>query len=273
MVAMPYCGRMKLSKRTVGIIAQEAGKFGHPALTQLLWKTNMSDGDPGESVVSRASRANAVVGNAVEEGRTEDLVSLAAALLNDGATRDEEIPAWASLLNSSLRGDGLDAVRTETVEEKENFWDPIRIDRSWRIVPLGQEETPLEPKATALVRTLEESGLKVEANHFDQAYRAFGQGDWESSNAQLRATFEGVLIRVTAMRFGWDGDSGGQALDVLNGKKLFEKGEHDFLKGIWAMSHGNGSHPGLSNEAEALFRLNVIVAATQYVLDRFARPD
>lgn len=270
---MPYCGRMKLSKRTAGIIAQEAGKYGHSALTQLLWKTNMSDGDPGESVVSRASRANAVVGNAVKGRRTDDLVSLATALLNDGATRDEEIPTWASELKSSLRGDGLDAIHTEVGKEKENFWDPIQIDRSWRIVPLGQEETPLEPKATALVRILEEHGFNVEANHFDQAYRAFGQGDWESSNAQLRATFEGVLVRVAAMRFGWDGDSGGRALDVLNGKKLFEKGEHDFLKGVWAMSHGNGSHPGLSNEDEALFRLNVIVAAAQYVLDRFALPD
>lgn len=55
----------------------------------------------------------------------------------------------------------------------------------------------------------------------------------------------------------------------MNQAGLFEKGEYEYVIGLWRMSHKNGSHPGLSNDEEALFRLYAIVSLLRFLVHRF----
>lgn len=43
----------------------------------------------------------------------------------------------------------------------------------------------------------------------------------------------------------------------------------DMLKGLWAMSHTKGSHPGRSDADETRFRLHAITATARLLLHRF----
>lgn len=116
---------------------------------------------------------------------------------------------------------------------------------------------------------LRNHGLDVAANHLGQAYRAFVAGDLEASNAQLRPAFEATVMRIAETKAAWTGVSGGAAIQAIDGAGLFEKGEADLVIGLWRMSHKNGSHPGLSNDAEALFRVTAVTALLRYLVARF----
>lgn len=262
---------MPLSQRTVGLIAQAASEFGHASLSTELLKAGLADGDPGQAdragkSIARDKRAAAAVKDALAKKRWPELLALADTVLNLLASRGE-MPSWATDLGLSLRADGYDAIVVEREDEAPGFWGSPTVSRTWKISPLGDEDVPLAANATALAEDLKSHGMDIAANHFDQAFQSLTAERWEAANGQLRATYEDVLIEVARTKFGWTGNSGGQALDVLHGKKALNGHEHDYLKGLWGMSHTNGSHPGMSNQTEAQIRMQSIVAAVRFILN------
>lgn len=77
------------------------------------------------------------------------------------------------------------------------------------------------------------------------------------------------MIFIVESHTSWHGTSGEQAIEAMNQAGLFEKGEYEYVIGLWRMSHKNGSHPGLSNDEEALFRLYAIVSLLRFLVHRF----
>lgn len=261
-----------LSQRTVGLIGQAASEFGHGMLSTELLKAGLADGDPGQTdgagrSISRDKRALATVKDAFVKKKWDELQVLALTVLNQLAARGDT-PTWATELVLSLRTDGLDAVADEREQESRGVWESPSTSRTWKIVPLGDEDMPLAASATALAQDLKSHGMDIAANHFDQAFVSVSGGRWEAANGQLRATFEDVLVNVARNKFDWAGDKGGQALDVLHGKKTLDAHEHQYLKGLWGMSHTNGSHPGTSSQSEAQLRMHAIVGAIRLILSR-----
>lgn len=68
---------------------------------------------------------------------------------------------------------------------------------------------------------------------------------------------------------GWSGTAGGAAIQAIGDAGLFEKGEFEMVFGLWRMSHRNGSHPGITSEDEALFRVTAVTALLRYLVSRF----
>lgn len=263
---------MPLSQRTVGLIGEAASEFGHASLSTELLKAGLADGDPGQTdrmgkSIARDKRAAAAVKDALAKKKWDELLTLADTVLNRLASNGE-VPGWATELTLSLRADGFDAVADEREQESPGSWVAPSVSRTWRIAPLGDEDVPLTTSATALAEQLKSRGLGTAANHFDQAFTSLAAGRWEASNGQLRATLEDVLVEITRRKFGWAGDKGGQALDVLHGKKVLDDNEYNYLRGLWGMSHSNGSHPGLSSQTEAEIRMHAIVGAIRFILNR-----
>ena len=112
-------------------------------------------------------------------------------------------------------------------------------------------------------------GLDLAATHLGQAFRAFSAHDLEAPNAQLRPAFEETVTTIATKCTRWSGTSGGAAIQAIGDAGLFEKGELEMVLGLWRMSHRNGSHPGLTSDDEALFRVTAVTALLRYLVSRF----
>jgi len=258
-----------VSERTAGILIDRASEWGHGELTSLLMRAGVGSADPGQgSGLSRSKRAGAALRDAFKRRNDAGLVECARLLLNGYRPAEPDEP-WVRDLVASLRTDGYLAERHATPGAAGVWGEPTET-YEWTVGPLGADELPLPPQAGSVQRLLEDRGFTVAANHYGQAYRAYSSGDLEASNAQLRAAFESIAIEVARTVLGSDQPSGGAALDAMNRATVFVKGEFEFLKGLWQLSHANGSHPGLSSEQEALFRFTAITAALQFLVQRFA---
>lgn len=51
-----------------------------------------------------------------------------------------------------------------------------------------------------------------------------------------------------------------------SGTGSLAEGEYDLLRGLWDLSQHRGSHPGLSDEEEARFRLMFVTSECRFLL-------
>lgn len=249
---------MTLSGSTQAILTDTASAYPHGELTTLLKHAELGKNDPGAtkpngSWINKPTRVSEAFGKNPE---TEKLLSLATRMLNQKA-RGSEAPGWVDDLRKSLFKDGYDVVQSQE-------------SGTWSIGPLGAAEIPLPPQVSDLEASLRDKGFIVASEHYKQAFDAFKRQEWESANAATRTTTEGFLVEIAKSKFGYAGSSGGDAIEQLRQRDYFEQGEHDYLKGFWKMSHVNGSHPGLSNQEEALFRFSAATSALTFFIHRWA---
>lgn len=128
---------------------------------------------------------------------------------------------------------------------------------------------------------LDKHGFDVPKGHLKRALSAFQRGDWSSSNAELRNIHEGVLNDI-ADRLGYSG--GGDALAKRNflGGELsppFLLSEYNewhlnnqkpqYVQGLMSRMHPHGSHPGLSEEEDATFRMQIGLITMRLFLRRY----
>lgn len=257
---------MAISERTLGFLIDLVGDLSHSTLTTFLMRAGISDGDPGMNGTSRANRASAAIKAALRQGNEAGLVEAARAVLNLGMGKDPKDETVAGLVRA-LRADGWLAAVEEG--EPEHFWSGSRSTYRWTVEPLGTAELPLPPQMNAAEEELRRHGLDVAARHLGQAYRAFVAGDLEASNSQLRPAFEATVMTIAQQKAAWGGSGGGAAIQAIETAGLFEKGEFELVMGLWRLSHTNGSHPGVTSDAEALFRVSSVTALLRYLVARF----
>jgi hypothetical protein len=144
------------------------------------------------------------------------------------------------------------------------------------------DAAPVAEIENELVRLLEKHGLTTAKGHLHQAIAAHTRGDWAAANAQLRSFVEELFDRIA------EGISGGQSAGLpssharrewlatcappfldpsLNEWEVGDKG--GFVQGFWKRLHPQGSHPGLSDEVDATFRLQLVIIAMEHFLRRF----
>lgn len=142
---------------------------------------------------------------------------------------------------------------------------------TWRLGPLGADEIPLTEQAGQLERLLRGHTLDVAAEHYAQAFENFKAGNFESCNGQLRPALEEALLELADRSTKWTWTTqGGDAINALHGKGMFEEGEHDYFKGLWKMSHKDGPHPGLTTATEAESRFHAVTAAIYFLIHRYS---
>lgn len=262
-----YYPRMDLSELTVSILIDQASEWGHSPLTTLLMRSGFGAQDPGRAV-NRATRAESALKHAHATGDTRGLLDLARSLLNSHHPPTPDT-GWVRDLADSLRRDGYLLTGKASETQDHTSWSKPAPVYRWTIEPVGGDEVPLVPQVGAVQQSLIDRGLVIAAKHFEQAFRAYSVGDLEAANGQLRPALESVLTSIAQARTSWRGLGGGAAIDAINNAGLFEKGEYDYIYGLWRMSHKNGSHPGLSNADEALFRISSVTALLQFLTHRF----
>jgi hypothetical protein len=256
---------MPLSQKTIGqLIDYLDHNSSQSTLGGVLKRHNLGDGDPGPddrrfSTMSKAKRAEIALTTAFKGRKKSELLDLAATALRDQED-DPAAPEWVSELLKSLRADGFSCTATTTVVTPASAWDTEKTEIRWAITPLGYTGLPVASLASDLANQLTAKGFTTAAGHYDQALTAFHSQNWAASNSQLRTTFESVLIELSTRRTGTTPTQGGPAMDVLEKNGDLPYGLNGYVRGLWKLSHGAGSHPGLSDEDDAHHRIYAVSA-------------
>jgi len=118
--------------------------------------------------------------------------------------------------------------------------------------------------------------------HLEQAIDAHTRGDWAACNAQLRtfleSLFDDLACRVDPTRAAQlPSSENRRALLADRGFLTTDRNEwtadgKNFVNGLFKMLHTDGSHPGLSDEDHATFRLHVVLVTARTFLRRFHNP-
>lgn len=118
--------------------------------------------------------------------------------------------------------------------------------------------------------------------HLEQAIGNHAAGDWASANAQFRTFIESLLDEIASRlveptRLATAGSSHARRalLAGLTPPFLFrelnewsDKGA-GYLNGLFIRLHPQGSHPGLSDDDDSTFRLQVVLITARLLLRRF----
>lgn len=100
---------------------------------------------------------------------------------------------------------------------------------------------------------------------------------YESANGDLRTTLGDLVIRLaedhTSYQRKEKASQGYAAIShmLASGHLPEDDGGGMLLRGLWKLSHTNGSHPGRSDADGARFRMQVITATARFLLRHF--PD
>ena len=216
---------------------------------------------------------------------TEGPMSLERALIARALSSppgNRERPEWIKLV-TGLRLDGFDAAEEMEDLPRRYPWDNHGKSNRFVLRRMLPEEVPgmdFREMQSALSMALVRHGFTVAKGHLDQAISAFSRGEWAAANAQLRTFLQDLLDQI-AVRLGCDEacsddtkreylaspPSGPFFLTQYN-EWVNDRGRPAFVLGLWARLHPQGSHPGLSEEDDCTFRLQVTLITARLFLRR-----
>lgn len=145
------------------------------------------------------------------------------------------------------------------------------------IVPVS---LPMAPKQTVVEQLLTTHDFTVADGHLKQALKAHTRGDWAAANSQMRvfveSLFDHFADRLLAAPLPPSSHLRKEKLAGLNPPFIDPTlNEWDFsqpkgfLQGFWNRLHPSGSHPGLSDEDDCTFRLQLVFIVAHRFLKRF----
>ena len=133
----------------------------------------------------------------------------------------------------------------------------------------GDIANPVE-ESSVLKISLNKLGLTRVQNFLDQSFNSFIQGDFEASNAISRTALEEIIQQIAKKissarnytiplnRFGRVEPK--EYREYLYNTQFIDMSEKQFLDNFYYYASTDGSHPGVSSEAEARLRRFVVVA-------------
>lgn len=118
----------------------------------------------------------------------------------------------------------------------------------------------------------------VPKGHLDQAIEAHTRGDWAACNSQLRtfieSLFDELALKISPAKAATMPSSENrramlaEAGFLATGRNEWTPDGKNFVNGLFKMLHTDGSHPGLSDEDHATFRLHIVLVTARTFLRR-----
>lgn len=137
------------------------------------------------------------------------------------------------------------------------------------------DEVPVAKTENRLVEILIKYGFSTALGHYNQAIASHGRGDWAAANSQLRTFVEDFFDQVHLKIQAGGGATTNQRRGELEKAKFFREEYNEylhngtgFIEGFWKQLHPEGSHPGLSEEADSTFRLHLVLIVTHHYAER-----
>ncbi|QBK29782.1 hypothetical protein [Roseitalea porphyridii] len=216
-----------------------------------------------------------------ESGR----VGLARALVERAITAPPGVKSsdnWRRLV-AGLRFDGFEIAETQTEIDADHPWGSPQVETSVQLVRMLPSDVPgleFREAESEIEQLLDRHGFTVAKGHLKQAVSAFSRGEWASANGALRNLYESYLNEI-ADRLGYTGTGDSKAkrdfLGALQPPFLLadynewnaNNQKPQFVQGLMSRMHPHGGHPGLSEEEDATFRLQINLVTARLFLRRF----
>ncbi|WP_154813686.1 hypothetical protein [Hellea balneolensis] len=247
-----------LQDRTAGSVIKRVTQMAHIALTEnpTVFTAN------GRQSLAKAMIEKAITANDfILENNSEDWLKIKTGLRFSGYEIEEQ--------------------RTET----EGSWGQKSYTSEFSLRPMMPEGVPAVNVSEAeneMISLLEKNNFPTALEHLRQAINNFSNGQWASANGDLRSFFE-ELLNAIAVKLGCDETKKSadkrSFLGTLNPPFLYAHyNEWDanvqkpqYIQGLWARMHPHGSHPGLSEEDDCTFRLQITLISARLFIRRFDR--
>ncbi len=195
--------------------------------------------------------------------------------------KSQNIDAWKKMV-AGLRFDGFEIETAEETIDAEASWERDRVDGVMlrRMLPddlPGLDFREAESEVTAM---LDCCGFSVARGHLGRALSAFQRGEWSSANGELRNFYESYLNEI-ANGLGYQGrEDSKDRRDFLGGLQppflLTDYNEWNannqkpqYVQGLMSRMHPHGGHPGLSEEEDSTFRLQISLITARLFLRRY----
>ncbi|RAK47822.1 hypothetical protein BHX94_12125 (plasmid) [Macrococcoides bohemicum] len=224
-----------------------------------------------------------------------------------GANKDQRILAVTEYLYNNPKAKGIisDNLSYEIVEETLNFvsqstfyndnvenifinYPKLRryllkdgfVFEDNKLIRIFDQNLESNHNETLIETLLTKHKLEIAKGHYIQASNAFNRGDWAACNAQLRTYVEELLNKIAENITGKSFSESHEAKIALSKTQppIFYKELNEWLDNgqgyfetFWKRLHTHGSHPGLSNEEDSIFRLNLVQISTLEILKRYDR--
>lgn len=250
-----FCGSGSVASKVNDLV-----KFAKSSMGQRSVPTINGHCELRRAIVEHAITAN----DRVKRNQPEIWARFVAGLKMDGyEIVDEKVPDPSG--RQSIFEDGPAMVSQPTLK---------------RMLPQSVPGTDFREADDEVTGLLKKHGFSIALGHMQQAISAFQRADWAAANAQLR-TFTESYLSDLAIRLGYHGPNKmsdrfkflGQTeppflLSAYN-EWLSNDQKPQFVKGLWSRMHPEGSHPGLSEEEDATFRMQITLIAARLYLRRF----
>ena len=180
--------------------------------------------------------------------------------------------AWRKLV-AGLRFDGFEVRMTQVETET--------TDELVRMLPSDVPGLIFHEAENEVTFLLDRHDFPVAKGHLEQAVSAFSRGEWSSANGELRNFYESYLNEI-ATKLGYDGSGANSKTiqkylgDLEPPFLLADYNEwssnnqkQQYVQGLMSRMHPHGPHPGLSEEEDATFRLQISLVTARLFLRRF----
>lgn len=152
-----------------------------------------------------------------------------------------------------------------------------------RMLPSDVPELDMREAENEVVQLLKKHKLAIAEGHLSRAVSAFQRGEWSGANGELRNFLESYLNEM-ALKLGCDPTfdskqkrdflgSGVTPPFLLSDYNEWSAGEQKspFVQGLMSRMHPHGGHPGLSEEEDATFRIQINLVTARLFLRRLDR--
>lgn len=186
------------------------------------------------------------------------------------ARRNEGL--WKKLV-AGLRFDGFEIVEAED----------LRAAALQKMLPNDIPGLDFRDAENEVFTLLDRYELVISRGHLRQAISAFQRSEWSSANGELRNFFESYLSEI-ACSLGYNGNGDAKTQRDFLGKgiqppflldKYNEWNENNqkpqYIQGLMSRMHPHGGHPGLSEEEDATFRLQITLVTARLLLRRLSQ--
>lgn len=248
-------------------------------LETLLLEYGLSDYVPGRGSISKTMLAlkEFAANNPGHLVRTDFGEKPLASLIVEEAIRrvgwsSGNAPLWDKL-ERYLNLDGY-----ALLKEVDSDWngDTVEIKGFAVAMPKFAE---LPESASEVDILLARNGFEVAQRHLSSAKENIAQGDWEAANSQCRTFLEALTDAIADKLYPREAPSrkgGLQKRQLLAEKGFLSRDKHEFgdghgqtfLPGLAKLLHPDGSHPGISTQHDAMFRLQIVVVTARWLLKR-----
>lgn len=188
--------------------------------------------------------------------------------------------SWVKL-KAGLRLDGFEVIEPAEANYS-SLWSDSNTPQSVRLVrmlPADVAELDMRQAESEVVLLLGKHGFRVAQGHLTQAMSAFQRGEWSSANGALRNFLESYLNEIANLlgcnqtleskeKRNFLGNLQPPFLLAEYNEWNLNNQKPQYVQGLMSRMHLHGGHPGLSEEEDATFRLQINLITARLFLRR-----